>query len=108
MPSRKTTKRLLRLVGKYEEDWPAHVAEYSACFEFNLEKTLESELGKDFFGRSIEDIGSEHEMVKDQALKNPLVLKIIFEKAASDGRLSTSLKGIVESIIALNAKSRNG
>ena len=104
----KDNKRLLRLVGKPEEDWPSHVEEDSACFEFNLEKTLESEMGKDFFDRTIEDIRNEHEMNKDQALKNPLVLRLVFEKADSDGRISASLKGIVENIIALNAKSLKG
>lgn len=105
--NKKANRHLLRLLNKAEEDWPNYVAEDSACFEFNLEKTLESEMGKDFFGQSIKDIGSEHEMDKDRALKNPLVLKLVFEKATSEGRISTSLKGIVENIIALNAKSQN-
>ena len=106
--AKKANRRLLRLLRKAEEDWPNYVAEDSACFEFNLEKTLESEMGKDFFDRTIEDIRNERELNNDQVIKNPLALKIVFEKADSDGRISESLKGIVENIIALNAKSRNG
>ena len=101
-------RRLLRLIEKPEEDWPDCVAEDYACFKVNLEKTMESELGQEFFARTLESNYRELAMNKSQALKNPVVLQRILEKADSDGLSSHSLKGIVEKIIALNAKSRNG
>lgn len=97
-------RHLLRLLGKPLADWPNYVLEDSACFEFNLEKALEAELGKDFFDRTLVAIGSELGMDKDLSRKNAVVLQRLLKKADSAGLSSSSLKGIVENIVALNAK----
>lgn len=97
---------LLRLLGKPEEDWPEYVAGDSACFKVNLEKTLESELGKEFFDQALENERELNKMNKDQVLKNAEVIRRILGKADSDGLSCPSLKGIVEKIAALNAKPR--
>ena len=41
---------------------------------------------------------------KDHALKNPAVIQRIVETAASNGKTSESLNGVVSSIVALKAQ----
>ncbi len=51
--------RLLRLMGKPAEDWPAQVAEQFTCFEVDLETTLCSEIGEDVFERHLNGCQTE-------------------------------------------------
>jgi len=95
-------RRLLKLVGQSEEDWPCGVTEQYACFKVNLETTLEEEIGKDLFDRLLSDAQQQLGIPKKKdALKNPVVLQCIIEKAFANGKFIATLKGIVEKIIAL-------
>ena len=95
-------RHLLRILKRPESDWPAFVGETSACFKANLERTLEEELGKDLFECLLDKAQLKLGILKkSQALKNAVVIQRVIEDAASYGKVSQSLQGIVESIVAL-------
>jgi len=102
-------RKLLRLVGQSEEDWPCGVKDLHACFKIELETTLAEEIGKEMFDRLL---ATEQDQLgiprKKDALKNPIVLQHIVEKAAAEGKTSTILKGIVEKIVALKPQRGGG
>lgn len=101
--------KLLRLLGQTEEDWPCGVKDHHACFKVKLETTLEEEIGKDLFDRQLSETQSELGIPrKKDALKNPVVLQRIVEKASADGRTSATLKSIVEMIVALKPQGGGG
>ena len=92
---------LLRLLGRAEQDWPSFVEDFGACFKVNLEKTLSDEIGSDLFERLLSKTKSDFGISKKaQALKNPVVIQHIVEEATLCGKTSTTLKGIVDNIIA--------
>jgi predicted ATP-dependent endonuclease of OLD family len=98
-------RKLLRLLGQLEEDWPCGVKDQYACFKVTLETTLGEEIGKDLFDRLLSDAqGQLGISKKEDALKNPVVLHRIIEKASADGKSSATLEGIVEKIIALKSQ----
>jgi predicted ATP-dependent endonuclease of OLD family len=95
-------RRILRLLGQSEEDWPCGVKELHACFKAELEETLADEIGKDLFSRLLSEAKDQLDIAKEKyALKNPAVLQRIVEGASSEGKTSATLKGIVEKIVAL-------
>lgn len=93
---------LLRLIGQPENDWPNGVGEKHACFKTKLEVTLCDEVGKDLFDRLLSEVQNTLGISKKtHALKNPVLLQQIIERASAEGKSSVTLKGIVEKIIAL-------
>ena len=105
--SRKFNRRLLRLLGKTEQDWPSFVEQSSACFRVKLEKTLEDEIGKENFAYWLSEAQSEMGIAKKKhALKNPAIIGDVVEKAASKGKISWSLEEIIENIVALKNAAR--
>jgi len=102
-------RRLLRLVGQSEEDWPCGVKNGHACFKSELETTLAEEIGKDLFDRLLLDAQSQLSIPKkNDAFKNPVVLRRIVEKATAENKTSATLKGIVEKIVALKPQQGGG
>ena len=98
---------LLRLLGKPEQDWPHFVADSSACFKVNLEKTLEDEIGKEPFTQWLSEAQQEFGIGKKKdALKNPAVLLCVIDKATQSGRTSGTLESIVEKIVSLKSQSQ--
>jgi len=101
--------RLLRLFGQSDEDWPCGVNDHYACFKVKLESTLAEEIGKELFDRLLVDTQAELGIPrKKDALKNPVVLQRIVEKASAGGKTSATLKGIVEKIIAMKPQREGG
>lgn len=100
-PNPEENKRLLRLMGATEEDWPTGVLETHACLDCNLECTLRREISDDVFDSLLDQARSEFRMKKDQALKNPFVLRKVIEGAAKQGHSSSTLKAIVAKIVGL-------
>ncbi|MDE0143356.1 MAG: ATP-dependent endonuclease [Caldilineaceae bacterium] len=101
-PKPEDNKYLLRLLGRPEQDWPDFVEESSACFKFNLEKTLEDEMGKETFITWLSEAQRQTGIVKKKhALKNPTVIEQVVGKAASSGKAIKSLEKIIENIISL-------
>ena len=88
-----------------EEDWPEFVGDSAACFKMKLEKTLEVEIGSEYFTRWL--IEAQQQLgigKKKHALKNPAIIEYVIEKAASSNKISKSLESIVKKIVALNAQ----
>lgn len=93
---------LLRLLGEEEEPWPEFVHPTAACFEQNLEKTLRAEIGEALFDELLASIKRELDMIGDPgAVKRPVVLRLIVERAAKQEHPSTSLEAIVTNIVSL-------
>jgi len=102
-------RKLLRLVGQSEEDWPCGVKDQHACFKSELETTLAEEIGKEMFDRLlVAEQGQLGIRRKKDALKNPVVLQHIVENAAVKGKRSATLGGIVEKIVALKPQRGGG
>ena len=93
---------LLRLLGEEEEPWPEFVHPTAACFQRNLEKKLRAEIGEALFDDLLSSIKEELDMAGDSdAVKRPVVLRRIVERAAKQGHPSTSLEEIVTNIVKL-------
>jgi putative ATP-dependent endonuclease of OLD family len=107
-PNAEVNKRLLRLVGAAEEDWPAGVWNTHACLEGNLECLLRQELSGAVFDGLLEQARSEFRIEKGRASKNPFVLRRVIEDAARQGHSSITLRAIVEEIIGLRETEKAG
>lgn len=95
-------RRLLRLLGESEADWPCGVKSLYACFKINTETTLAEEVGEELFGRLLLEAQGQLDIAnKEAALKNPAVLQRIVVGAFAEGKTSPTLTGIVERIVAL-------
>lgn len=98
-------RKLLKLVGHKEEDWPCGVREHYACFKADLETTLSEEIGKDLFDRLLMEVQAQLGILKRKdALKNPVALQHVVKRAAEDGKTSVTLRGIVEKVVALKLR----
>ncbi|MBN2383964.1 ATP-dependent endonuclease [bacterium] len=98
-------RRLLRLIGQSEEDWPCGVSNYHACFKKNLETTLKEEIGIEKFNQLLSEFQEQFGIHKKKdAMKNPFVLQRTIEKAAAEGKTSITMKKVVEKIVALNPR----
>lgn len=100
---------LLSLLGQSVEDWPARVDDRFACFEGNLQATMERELGDDFFRRLLHDAQWELGINrKEQAQKNPTVIKQIIDSARAQGKSSTTIERIIDRIRDLSRARKGG
>lgn len=100
---------LLRLVGEAEDDWPSEVAACHACFKTKLEVVLSEEIGKELFDQKLAEVQQQLGITnRKDALKNPAVLLKIIEKAASEGKVSATLKSIIEKIVAQKPQRGGG
>lgn len=94
--------RLLRLLGQAIADWPSQIHETFACFEKNLEVTVQTELGTDLFDSLLSKCQVDFAIRKKKhAVKNPLVMATILNEAQKQGKVSVSLSSIIEKIIGL-------
>ena len=97
-----TNRRLLRLCGQPEEDWPDGVFDSCACVRTNRTDVLRHELGEEFYDRTLAEIQQEFDLGnRDNAKKNPLVVAELINRAEKDGRSSSTLEKTVERIVAL-------
>jgi predicted ATP-dependent endonuclease of OLD family len=95
-------KKLLRLVGRSEEEWPSHIDDKSACFKDKLETTLCEEIGSDVFEKCLQECQKEYGIsTKKHAIKNPNVITDIINKAKEQGKTSKSLEEILKKILML-------
>ncbi len=101
-PDPADNRRLLRIVGENEEDWPAHQKPYFCCFQHDLESTLKSEIGADLFEALLDECKREFGIPKRKhAIKNPNVIENIIERAKGKRKICKALENIVLSIINL-------
>jgi putative ATP-dependent endonuclease of OLD family len=102
-----TNRRLLRLLGETEEEFPGKVAKKFACFENNLESTLQLELGHDIVQSCKEEIAHEFSDARpEDSLKRPALFSKLLIKARSKGHESATLNAILDSILALSASKK--
>lgn len=95
-------KRLLRLMGGREEDWPSGVRTTYACVEGNLEATLRREIGCDVFDEILDNWSSRLSMKAKEAKKRAFVLRKVIRDAAERGCHSQTLEEIVRAILAIH------
>lgn len=95
-------KRLLRLIGNDEMDWPEYIEDTFACFKNDLETTLKNDIGEGLFDRCLEECQSNFCISKRKhAIKNPNVIMTIIKKAEGQGHPSSTIKSIVDKILNL-------
>jgi predicted ATPase len=94
--------RLLRIVGREEEDWPEHQEADHCCFKRDLESTLRSEIGENLFEDLIAECQTTFCIAKrSHAVKNPAVIARVIERAQEQGSTSKTLEGVVTRILEL-------
>lgn len=99
-------RRLLRLFGHPEEDWPEKVTPTFACFKRDLESTMRQEIGQDVFDQSLDKCRKEYGIPKKKhALKNPSVIERIIQLAADQGSEAATLNQIIEHVIRLKSEA---
>lgn len=95
-------RRLLRLLGLPEEDWPSHIKEKSACFKTDRETVVKAEIGEEVFERILgEEMTRFNIRKRGHALKNPKVVSAAIKSASDLGKTSPSLDLIVTNILAM-------
>ncbi|MFH2012981.1 MAG: ATP-dependent endonuclease [Pseudomonadota bacterium] len=94
--------RLLRIVGKSQEDWPEHLEKNHCCFKYDLEYTLKAEIGDTLFEKLLSDCQSDFSIPKRKhAIKSPAVIAAIIERAQKEGSTSSTLQTVIGNILAL-------
>lgn len=94
--------RLLKLMGQPAEDWPCGVYEQFACFEYNLERTLQDEIGTNDFENWLKESQTNFSIPeKKHAIKNPIVVATVIQTAQRNNRRSDTLEKIVNRILAM-------
>lgn len=94
--------RLLRIVGKPQEDWPDQNESRHCCFKRDLESTLKGEIGDALFEKLLGECQDELGLRKRKhAIKNPAVIAEIIVRAQKVGKTSATLQAIVTHILSL-------
>jgi hypothetical protein len=107
--TRVTNRRLLRLVGAREEDYPSSASDTFACFEDKLETTLRAELGEAVFDAIAGQLQSELEVPSTaELLKKPTFVSELIRRATYVGSTAKTLELILEKILTLQQKSKPG
>ena len=95
-------RRLLRILGVGDEDWPCAVTPQYCCFKRDLEKTMKQEIGEELFDEILEECKADFFMTKRKyAIKNPKLLAALIERARLRGRESTTLNASVDNIVRM-------
>ena len=96
----KDNHRLLRLMGQEAKDWPNEIHNDFSCFEVKLEDTLRAEIGLEKFEGYLAECQTEYCITKKKyAVKNPMVISEIIQKAKAEGKQSSTLEAVVEKIL---------
>jgi putative ATP-dependent endonuclease of OLD family len=99
-------RRIMRLLGKTDEEWPNFIDDDGACFEHCLEHTLEQELGEDVYRRLMLEVTEAFGYNKlDHAKKNPSVVAEVMRRAQKEGAKSVSLERIVQAAYKMRRPS---
>ena len=91
-------RRLLRLLGLQEEDWPVFVGEAAACLKGNLNALLGDELGAEDYERYMAEGCAEYGMDRTRADKNAVLVSELVSRAYGEGRRVPTLDSLVLSI----------
>lgn len=99
-------RRLLRMLGREESDWPSHVDEVSACFRVDLEHTLRDEIGTDIFEKIHTASRAHFGLKQGESKKNAMAMQRTVQRAADKGSMSKTLKTIVENVMSLKQQNQ--
>jgi putative ATP-dependent endonuclease of the OLD family len=100
--AKEENRSLLRLMDGQPVDWPKTVTNTFACFESNLEDTLKREIGEVVFNYLIEECQREFDIPqRKQAIKNPMVITSLLQRAKDKGYSAQTLEDIFRKIMAL-------
>jgi putative ATP-dependent endonuclease of OLD family len=95
-------KALLRISGVNIEDWPSGVFSDHCVFERNLDSVLRGEVGEEFYLASLQEIKGIYNISRNEdAIKSPLVIRDVLNRASSQGRPAHSISSLVDAIIRL-------
>lgn len=103
-PKPDVNRRLLRMHGREEDDWPAYVDEASACFERDLEHTVRAEIGAVTYDELRATVRQHFGLRSGEGEKNAMVMQRIIERAAAQGARSETIQAIVENILVLRQR----
>lgn len=82
----RNNRRLLRLVGEEEEDWPDGVYESYASFEHDLEEAIKSSVGRESYEETMGQACNRHGYSStERGQKNPVVMEDFFSTVSQDG-----------------------
>jgi predicted ATP-dependent endonuclease of OLD family len=103
-----TNRALQRLFGSGEAeivDNLTRIADYYACFEGNLEKTLQQELGAEAFAAALGTAKHQFSVEQNQdAIKSPAIMQLTLSTLAVQNLHSPSLESIIERVCELKAR----
>ena len=95
-------QRIMRLLGKQDDEWPNFVDDDAACLPHCLEHTLKDELGKELYDRLLPEVAEAFGYSKlDHAKKNSAVVAELFWRAAKENAKSTTFEKIVTNVYKL-------
>jgi putative ATP-dependent endonuclease of the OLD family len=95
-------RRLLRIVGATEEDWPERLTTTFCCFKVDLETTLRQEIGPAVFDKLLAQYQTEFGIPKPtHGVKNPKLIAAIMEGARKEGHESATLSAIVDHVMVM-------
>jgi putative ATP-dependent endonuclease of OLD family len=98
----KENRRLLRLLSRPEVDWPDCVEDTFACFKYDMETTLKSGMGDEFFEKCLTECQMNLGIPKRKhATKNPNVIGTIVKKAHEQGLEAATLRQVLDKIFLL-------
>jgi hypothetical protein len=99
-------RRLLRLFGYAEEDYPACAEAKIACIEGELESSIKRSLGvtryEELFAECIADFDVDRAR---RVEKNPIILREIIRRATTSGTHCTEIEQVVSRIVAMAGAS---
>ena len=102
----KHNKRLLNILGRDEVEWPWYVGDKSACFEDNLDKTIQREIGHQIFDDLLSDASDRIGIQRKDARKNVHIVESILVEASAQGKECATLRSIVQNIVMLKEKGQ--
>lgn len=99
-------RRLLRLIGRPDEDWPEQIGPTHTCFKVKLEDMLKKEIGPDDYQRLLDAVKAPLGISKnEQALKRPTIFRALVQLARSESRDIPTLRAVLEAIQALKGNA---
>jgi len=99
-------RRILRLLGYTETNWPECVEDKFACFKYDLETTLKNEIGEKLFEECLNTCQLKYCIYeRKHAMKNPNVIMTVINESKEQGHSSITLENIVKKIFKLKGGS---
>jgi predicted ATP-dependent endonuclease of OLD family len=95
-------RRLLRILGAPEEDWPDRLTPTFCVFKVDLETRLGEEIGHDTFDELLAQAQVDFAIPKRKhAIKNPKVIAAMIASAKAQGHESATLNAIVDHVMTM-------